>query len=261
MKDLSKVIKKYLQSQIWVFDGTKFKIENVETMDSYLSMDIEVELEKPGQSYLRNYFRGCIIEVLRTLSEAMMYTIPWRATFFVDGEPCDEIYVSAEKVRELKNYFNTPKREIIMVPETKYSPKKNISKDNLMLIEMVFGFQPNKEWIEENNGEITFNLYSDVTIVKALGVRNPRIKKTTLSKLKGLIVDHLSESDFQMNMSDDIYGMMKDEWKLNHTEDYIVANVKFRTINGENVLNVRADENVLGELPSNSLKYLFDDLN
>ena len=126
-------VRKYLQNDKFDVDGYKYVFLKVDVdAENNFEFFVNVELPKPGQSYVEQKFYEDIDSIMYTLFQYLGDKFNWTCNILVDGMPPKKIYITEEKKEEFIEQLNKKVRSMVIDKDDymlgfklKWSPTKN----------------------------------------------------------------------------------------------------------------------------------------
>ena len=221
MEETFKLITKYLQRKKWEYDGTQYVFRTAEPNDSFLQCLVDCVLPKKGQSYARLKFGYDLQRILENIYDMFGEKIAFEVEFFVDGNVAEEVYLSDETKKRIRQELK----------ELYWFKIQTAGFDTSFSCELkVFPSFVRKPYVD--NESVTFNFFIDIF---NLTYKDKRVtlKDSDYNQGKSWIEDVMWDHDFATDVSDYFYTACEPEFKFGSTDDlFINATGRIRKIDG-----------------------------
>ena len=214
-------VRKYLQNDKFDVDGYKYVFLKVDVdSEGNFEFFVNVELPKPGQSYVEQKLYEDIDSIMYTLFQYLGDKFNWTCNILVDGMPPKKIYITKEKQEEFIERLNKKVRSMV------------IDEDDYML-----GFK--LKWSPINNfysySEPFVNLKVDLEVSDFdYNGKSVIPNKELIPVLKTYLNDTLYDNDSFKNALLNVgYDVLEKDLGIDSTDDlYIQVDFWINKING-----------------------------
>lgn len=228
-----RVVKKFLQSKIWEYDGFIYEFIDVIEVEGYITFIVNVKTYKPNQSYVKDVLSQKIEEILESVSKYFggNESTPFGGygrRIYVNGRPSLEIYINGKKQEEILMALNNGAGKFdFEVNDKKY-------KDS-------FDFKKLEAYIKYSFSSTRFSVGgNDVSFFLTLNIYNLKLDNTYLKVSEDIfddaryyMYDCFEYTDFYSDIADIIWTVVEPEIKLSSSPDmYITCSTKIEKING-----------------------------
>jgi len=225
MEETFKLITKYLKRKRWEYDGTQYIFRTAEPKDSYIECLIDCVLPKKGQSYTRLKFDNDLDLIMADVHDIFGQTIAFQSNFFVDGNVAQNVYLSEETKKRIREELKTI--NWFKIKGTQRNSETRFSCE----LKVYPAF--NKKPIMDGES-VTFNFFYDIFNL-TYEDKQVILKDSHYNEGKSWIEDLMLENDFAADVADLFYTACEPDFRFYGSGDlYISATGYLRNIDGVN---------------------------
>ena len=226
MEETFKLITKYLKRKRWEYDGTQYIFRTAEPKDSYIECLIDCVLPKKGQSYTRLKFDNDLDLIMADVHDIFGQTIAFQSNFFVDGNVAQNVYLSEETKKRIREELKT----LHWFERKGYNSDKFDTRFSCELnVFPAFNRKPSTD-----NESVTFNFFFDIFNL-TYEDKQVTLKDSHYNEGKSWIETFMWDSDFSADVADIFYTACEPDFKFYGSDSlYISATGYLRNIDGVN---------------------------